>query len=63
MPIIMHGSTGKIVKVWQIIVGVEPDGEFGRETLAATLAFQRAQGLEDDGEVGKNTWSRGLSII
>lgn len=63
MPIIMHGSTGKIVKVWQIIVGVEPDGEFGRETLAATLAFQRASGLEDDGEVGKYTWGRGLSII
>ena len=63
MPIIMHGSTGKIVKVWQLIVGVEPDGEFGRETLAATLAFQRASGLEDDGEVGKNTWGRGLSII
>lgn len=63
MPIIKYGSVSKAVKVWQVIVGVEADGEFGKNTLAATLQFQRASGLEDDGEVGPKTWSVGLSII
>lgn len=63
MPIIKYGSVSKAVKVWQTIIGVEADGEFGKNTLAATLQFQRASGLEDDGEVGPLTWGRGLSII
>ena len=63
MPIIKYGSVSKAVKVWQTIIGVEADGEFGKNTLAATLQFQRASDLEDDGEVGPLTWSRGLSII
>ena len=63
MPIIKYGSVSKAVKVWQVIVGVEADGEFGKNTLAATLQFQRASNLEDDGEVGPLTWSAGLSII
>ena len=63
MPIIKYGSISKAVKVWQTISGVEADGEFGKNTLAATLQFQRASDLEDDGEVGPLTWSRGLSII
>ena len=63
MPIIKYGSVSKAVKVWQVIIGVESDGEFGKNTLAATLQFQRASGLEDDGEVGPKTWAVGLSII
>ena len=63
MPIIKYGSVSKAVKVWQVIIGVEADGEFGKNTLAATLQFQRASGLEDDGEVGPKTWGVGLSII
>ena len=63
MPIIKYGSVSKAVKVWQVIIGVEADGEFGKNTLAATLQFQRASNLEDDGEVGPLTWSVGLSII
>ena len=63
MPIIKYGSVSKAVKVWQVIVGVEADGEFGKNTLAATLQFQRASNLEDDGEVGPKTWAVGLSII
>lgn len=63
MPIIKYGSVSKAVKVWQTIIGVEADGEFGKNTLAATLQFQRASDLEDDGEVGPLTWSIGLSII
>ena len=63
MPIIKYGSVSKAVKVWQVIIGVEADGEFGKNTLAATLQFQRASNLEDDGEVGPKTWAVGLSII
>ena len=63
MPIIKYGSVGRAVKVWQTIMGVEADGEFGQYTLAATLAFQRSQGLEDDGEVGSYTWSAGLKTV
>ena len=63
MPIVKYGSVGRAVKIWQTIVGVTADGEFGQYTLAATLAFQRSQGLEDDGEVGSYTWSAGLKTV
>lgn len=59
LPILRYGSTGRLVKIWQTIIGVETDGEFGKNTLAATLQFQRASDLEDDGEVGPLTWARG----
>ena len=63
LPILRYGSTGRLVKIWQTIIGVEADGEFGKNTLAATLQFQRSCGLEDDGEVGPLTWAAGLKII
>lgn len=63
LPIVKYGDIGRAVKVWQTIIGVEADGEFGKNTLAATLQFQRAFGLEDDGEVGKNTWGAGLKTL
>lgn len=63
LPIVKYGDIGRAVKVWQTIIGVEADGEFGRKTLAATLQFQRASGLLDDGEVGKNTWGAGLKTL
>ena len=63
LPIIKYGSISRAVKVWQDIVGVESDGEFGKNTLAATLAFQRSQKLEDDGEVGPKTWAAGLGRL
>ena len=63
LPIVKYGSVGRAVKVWQEVVGVEADGEFGKNTLAATLAFQRSQKLEDDGEVGTLTWSAGLKTV
>lgn len=63
LPILRYGDTGKAVKIWQMIVGCDPDGEFGKDTLAATLQFQRASDLEDDGEVGPLTWAAGLKTI
>lgn len=63
MPIIKKGSVGKAVKIWQIIVGVEADGEFGSVTDSATRQFQKAYSLEVDGEVGSQSWAAGLKIV
>ena len=63
LPMIQKGDTGQAVKVWQVIVGVDPDGEFGYLTKAATLTFQTAQGLEVDGVVGPESWGAGLSTL
>lgn len=63
MPTIKKGSKGKAVKIWQIIVGVEPDGDFGSKTLSATKTFQKAKGLTVDGIVGGNSWSAGLESV
>lgn len=63
LPILRYGDTGKAVKVWQMVLGLSQDGEFGRDTLAATLKFQRASDLDDDGEVGPLTWGAGLKTV
>lgn len=63
LPLIMYGSKGSAVRVWQAIVGVETDGEFGSDTKLATLGFQTNHGLTADSEVGKKTWTAGLSEL
>ena len=63
MPTIKKGSTGKAVKIWQIIVGANVDGDFGSNTLSKTKTFQKAHGLKDDGIVGDNTWKVGLDSV
>lgn len=63
MPIIKKGSIGKAVKIWQIIVGVGADGEFGSVTDSATRQFQKAYSLEVDGEVGSQSWAAGLKTV
>lgn len=63
MPTIKKGSKGKAVKVWQIIVGVEADGDFGSKTKTATIEFQRKYKLVQDGIVGENTWKVGLETL
>jgi peptidoglycan hydrolase-like protein with peptidoglycan-binding domain len=63
MPTIKKGSTGKVVKVWQIIVGAEADGDFGSKTKTATIEFQRKYKLVQDGIVGENTWKVGLESL
>lgn len=63
MKVIKKGSRGKAVKIWQIIVGADPDGVFGAKTDAATREFQRRKGLEIDGIVGKNSWKAGLESL
>lgn len=67
MPTIKKGSTGKAVKVWQVIVGVTVDGDFGTKTKEATIAFQKKvfpnDSSEWDGIVGAKTWKAGLESL
>lgn len=52
-----QGSTGPDVVLWQKIIGVTADGQFGPNTAAATIAWQKAHGLSADGVVGPQTWA------
>lgn len=63
MPMIKRGSSGKAVKIWQVIVGTTIDGIFGSNTEAATKRFQDKYNLVVDGIVGPKTWKAGLSNI
>jgi putative chitinase len=61
MPILKQGSSGPAVQDLQQKLkdlGFDPngvDGEFGPETLAAVIAFQKSKGLQTDGMVGPVT--------
>lgn len=63
LPMLQKGSKGKAVKIWQVIVGVTVDGDFGPATEAATRKFQKAHGLDVDGIVGKFSWAAGLGSV
>ena len=63
MKTIQKGCTGRAVRVWQIIVGVTADGEFGTNTVTATKKFQKEHGLTADGVVGRLTWNKGLATL
>jgi peptidoglycan hydrolase-like protein with peptidoglycan-binding domain len=56
-PLLVRGSTGDAVKTWQRIVKVNPDGNFGSGTEAATKRWQVAHGIYADGKVGPKTWA------
>lgn len=52
------GSTGDAVKFIQKQLGtVTVDGQFGPETQAAVIAYQKYNGLTPDGIVGKGTYT------
>lgn len=63
LPMLRKGMHGDAVMVWQIIAGVDPDGDFGTRTLDATVDFQTAHGLDGDGIVGQKTWAAGLTEL
>jgi hypothetical protein len=63
LPMLRKGMHGDAVMVWQIIAGVDPDGDFGTRTLDATVNFQTAHGLDGDGLVGQKTWTAGLTEL
>lgn len=66
---IKKGSTGKVVRIWQVIVGVTADGIFGNDTYNATIKFQSkhkdkdGKPLVQDGIVGVLTWRAGLESV
>ena len=63
MPLIKQGNTGSSVRLWQELIGVEVDGEFGPVTHGATLGFQNNHDLVVDGEVGPKSWGAALSEL
>lgn len=63
VPEISRGDHGLAVEVWQAIVGVDIDGDFGYNTDKATKLFQKDNGLTADGVVGKNSWKKGLEEL
>lgn len=71
LPLLKVGSVGGYVKTAQTLLiargyscgGKKPlfgeekaDGEFGKATKEAAIAFQKSVGLEADGEIGGDTW-------
>ena len=63
MPTIKKGSKSKAVKIWQIIIGVASDGDFGSNTLKATQIWQASVGLAADGIVGAKSWKKGFDSL
>jgi len=56
-PVLSHGSTGSFVNYLQYrLGGLQIDGRFGPQTLAAVRAYQTAHHLQVDGKVGPQTW-------
>lgn len=61
---VQSGDEGADVTVWQGLLyarGYDPvglDGAFGKNTLAATVAFQKAEGLNPSGIADRYTWAR-----
>lgn len=59
-PLRMGDLGGEVVKAQQLLAKhgyvVQVDGQFGPQTRAAVVQFQRARGLLGDGSVGPATW-------
>lgn len=63
-PTITRGSESTLaVKIWQTIVGAEPDGIFGAETAGKTVVWQQAHDLDPDGIVGPLTWGAAFGLM
>jgi len=61
-PLVRLGTNGDAVRLLQERLnshgaGLGVDGDFGKRTLAAVVAFQRGNGLTPDGIVGGKTWA------
>lgn len=66
MDTIRKGCKGSMVKIWQIILGLEKnqiDGVFGPYTEQRTIEFQAEHDLDKDGIVGPKTWEAGIQKL
>jgi len=54
-PVLRKGSGGEEVKRLQAYLGIDIDGDFGKDTRAAVMRFQEANGLDVDGVIGPDT--------
>lgn len=66
MPTIKRGTSGKAVKVWQVILGFaaeDIDGVFGPYTEQKTIEWQAMNDLKKDGIVGNKTWKAGFDTL
>lgn len=72
-PLILRGSYGPYVHVWQHDVlnpwldaqglpAIACDSAFGPITVADTKLWQAAHGLKNDGKVGEKTWTRAAEV-
>ena len=55
--VVQDGCKGDDVRELQLMLGLDPDGIFGNDTLSAVTAFQRDVSLVADGICGKDTWA------
>lgn len=61
-------NSHELVRLWQSFLRSEDlysgpiDGDFGRGTHAATVAFQTRAGLTPDGWVGNSTWGAAMAL-
>ncbi|MEF9941818.1 MAG: N-acetylmuramoyl-L-alanine amidase [Lachnospiraceae bacterium] len=64
MPILKRGMTGRVVKVWQSIIGVTVDGSFGPITERTTINWEKQHGVAAPYErVGPGAWKKGLDNL
>lgn len=56
METIKLNSKGEDVKILQKFLGLNPDGNFGPNTLKKVIEWQKSQGLVADGVIGPKSW-------
>lgn len=62
-PALKKGSKGEQVKLWQKIVGVKADGDFGAKTDDATKKWQAGQHLKPTGVTDPVSWTIALDVL